>query len=364
MVKTLTQIDHIRTRLGMYVPTDHANKPIDEAWSVLLDELVADGVRAFASGDASRLEIRCCHETGEIAIGHDGPGNLCHKLAAAFQEGSGTCMGGTYGSFWHESDKIKAAYVTRYDLMTYAILSALSKKMAVETYVDGEWRATVCSDGKIGAEERLLSGLIPTDARRFVWVRFIIDPKYIAEDKGRSPYSADLLQEFGRSLACAYPGLIVAVNEREYMFPQGIEYMVKARMAIVGSETLMEPRIAESNGVAVACGIVRRRNGGRKITGSAFVNGREIKSHDVLVNLIESVGNCLLDCRSLRSRDYEFVFAASVKMPIQSEDTSLPNVADICSWTWHSSSGASDGISRYVTSFGRCLLKLLGGYMK
>ena len=354
MVKTLTQIDHIRTRLGMYVPTDHANKPIDEAWSVLLDELVADGVRAFASGDASRLEIRCCHETGEIAIGHDGPdGNVCRKIAASFRGEQGDV-----------SNQLKEVCITRYDWMTYAILNALSLKMTIETYVDGEWRANVCCDGRVGSEERLLNGLIPTDARRFVWVRFVIDPKYIAEDKGRSPYSADLLQKFGRSLACAYPGLIVAVNEREYMFPQGIEYMVKARMAIVGSETLMEPRIAESNGVAVACGIVRRRNGGRKITGAAFVNGREIKSHDVLVNLIESVGNCLLDCRSLRSRDYEFVFAASVKMPIQSEDTSLPYVADICSWTWHSSSGAPDGISRYVTSFGRCLLKLLGGYMK
>lgn len=352
MIKTLTPIEHIRARLGMYVPV-RDNKPMDEAWGVLLYELAADGVRAFARGDASRLEIRSCQETGEIAIGHDGPdGNMCRNIAASFRGEQGDV-----------SNQLKEVCITRYDWMTYAILNALSLKMTIETYVDGEWRANVCCDGRVGSDERLLSGLLPTDAERFVWVRFVIDPNYLAEDKGRSPYSADSLQNFGRSLACAHPGLRVAVDKREYMFPHCIEDIVAERMGKFDSEVLIQPRMAQSNGLSVACGLVRKRTPGRKISAAAFINGREIKGYDILAELIRSAGNCLLDCRCFHSCDYEFIFMASGKVPILSSETSLEDVADICTWT-QSSSVAPQTHSFYVTAFGRCLFKLLGEYMK
>jgi hypothetical protein len=248
--------------------------------------------------------------------------------------------------------------------MTYAILNALSQKMTVETYVDGEWRANVCRDGKVGPEERLLSGLLPTDTERFVWIRFVIDPNYLAEDKGRSPYSADSLQDFGRSLACAHPGLRVIVDKHEYMFPHCIEDIVVERMVKLDSEVLMKPRMAQSNGVSVACGLVRRRNPGRRISGAAFINGREIKNYDILAELVRGAGNCLLDCRCFHSCDYEFVFMASGKVPILSSEVSLAYVADICTWTQSSHSAAPETHSRYVTAFGRCLLKVLGEFMK
>lgn len=352
MIKTMTPIEHIRTRLGMYVPT-RDNKPMDYAWGVLLYELAADGVRAFARGDASRMEIRYCQETGEIAIGHDGPdGDMCRNIAASFR-----------GEQGRVSNQLEEVYLTRYDWLTYAILSALSQKMTVETYVDGEWRANVCRDGKVGPEEPLLNGLLPADTKRFVWVRFVIDPRYLAEDKGRSPYSADSLQDFGRSLACAHPGLRVIVGKHEYMFPKGIEDMVAEWMAKLDSDVLMKPRMAQSNGMSVACGFVRRRNPHRKISGAAFINGREIKNYDLLAGLIQSTGNCLLDCRCFQSFDYEFFFVASWKVPILSSEASLQYMVDICTRP-QSSFFAPQTHSCYVTAFGRCLLKLLGEYMK
>lgn len=351
MIK-LTPIEHIRARLGMYVPT-RGDMPIDEVWDILLQELMADGVRAFARGAASRLEIRCNQDTGEVAIGHDGPdGNMCSNIAASFR--------GEHGDV---SNQLKEVCITRYDWMTYAILNALSLKMTVETYVDGEWRACVCRDGKVCPEERLLNGLLPADTRRFVWVRFVIDPNYLAEDKGRSPYSADSLQNFGRSLACAHPGLRVIVDKREYMFPHCIEDIVVERMGKFDSEVLIQPKMAQSNGMSVACGLVRRRSPGRKISVAAFINGREIKDYDILAELIRDAGNCLLDCRCFHSCDYEFIIMASGKVPILSSEASLEYMADICTWT-QSSSVAPQTHSFYVTAFGRCLLKLLGEYMK
>ena len=340
MIKTLKPIDHIRMRLGMYVPSNYDGRPTKEAWDVLLHELVADGVRAFARGEASRLEIMYNQDTGEVAIGHDGPdGNMCRKIAEAFQ-GFGSCMGGPCESPGYEPEK--EVYLTRYDLLTYAILNALSQKMTIETYVDGEWLANVCRNGKVEVEERLFNGLLPKDASRFVWVRFVIDPKYMSEDEGLSPYSADFLQDFGRSLAGAHQGLRVVVNKHEYMFPRGIEDMVAERMAKLGSEVLLPARMVETNGMSLACGIVRRKNPGRKISGTAMVNGIKIKDRKILEGLMERVCDCLSDCRQLRSFDYEFVFVAAGKAL----------ATDGTDWSFCAS------------SFNWCLCKLLGGFMK
>ena len=331
MIKTMTPIDHIRARLGMYIPT-RDNKPIDDAWNVLLYELAADGVRAFARGDASRMEIRYCQETGEIAIGHDGPdGNMCRNIAASFRGEQGDV-----------SNRFNEVCVTRYEWMTYAILSALSQKMIVETYVDGEWRANGCRDGKVGPEERLLNGLLPADTERFVWVRFVVDPKYLAEDKGCSPYSLDLIEELGKNLACMHPGLRMVVNGREYVFPNGLMDVATERMAKLGSDVLMQARIVETKEMSLACGIVRRKNPGRKISGTAMVNGIKIKDRKILEGLMESVCDCLADCRQLRSFDFEFVFVAAANAL----------VTDGTDWSFCSS------------SFNWCLCKLLGGFMK
>lgn len=361
MVKTLKPIDHIRMRLGMYVPT-WDNKPTNEAWDVLLHELVADGVRAFARGGASRLEIMYNQDTGEVAIGHDGPdGNMCRKIAEAFQ-GFGSCMGGPCESPGYEPEK--EVYLTRYDLLTYAILNALSQKMTVETYADGEWRANVCSDGKVGPEERLFSSLLPKGAKRFVWVRFVINPKYMSEDKGLSPYSADFLQDFGRSLAGAHQGLRVVVNKHEYMFPRGIEDMVAERLAKLDSEVLMRPRMARSNGMTLACGIVKRRSPGRKISGAAFINGREIRNGRTLAILLHNIGNTLSDCRRLQSCNYEFVFMAAGKVSC-SADGSLSSLTSLCSESMTIGTyDVNSASSQYVLSLGRCLLKILGGFMR
>lgn len=327
----LTLIEHVKKRLGMYLPL-HDGKLSDDAWNILLHELLANGIRAFVRGEAARLEIRHDQETGEVAIGHDGPdGNMCQNIANALQ-----------GIDLHKIDQPQGDYYTRYDWLTYAILGALTKKMAVETYVDGEWRATVIRDGRIGVEERLLSGLLPTDTRSFVWVRFVIDSQYLQEDKGCSPYSLDLIEDLGKNLACMYPGLRMVVNGREYEFPNGLVDVATERMAKLGSDVLMPARMVETKEMSLACGIVRRKNPGRKISGTAMVNGIKIKDRKILEGLMESVCDCLADCRQLRSCDYEFVFVAAANAL----------VTDGTDWSFCSS------------FFNWCLCKLLGGFMK
>ena len=327
----LTLIEHVKKRLGMYLPL-HDGKLSDDAWNILLHELLADGVRAFERGESTRLEIRCDQETGEIAIGHDGPdGNMCQHIANALQ-----------GVDIHKTKHPQGDYHTRYDWLTYAILGALTKKMTIETYADGEWRATVIHNGETGVEERLLDGLLPKDARRFVWVRFVVDSQYLSEDNGCSPYSLDSLVDLGRNMACMYPGLRVVVNGREYEFPNGLVDVVTERMAKLGSEVLLPARMVETNGMSLACGIVRRKNSGRKISGTAMVNGYKIKDRKILEGLMESVCDCLSDCRQLHSFDYEFVFFAAGK------------VLDTDGTDW----------SFCASSFNWCLCKLLGGFVK
>lgn len=327
----LTLIEHVKKRLGMYLPL-HDGKLSDDAWNILLHELFADGVRAFERGDSTRLEIRCDQETGEIAIGHDGPdGNMCQYVANALQ-----------GVDIHKTKHPEGDYHTRYDWLTYAILGALTKKMTIEIYADGEWRATVIHKGETGVEERLLNGLLPKSARRFVWVRFVVDSQYLSEDNGCTPYSLDSLVDLGRNMACMYPGLRVVVDGRENAFPNGLVDVVTERMAKLGSEVLLPTRMVETNGMSLACGIVRRRNPGRRISGTAMVNGYKIKDRRILEGLMGRVCECLSDCRQLRSFDYEFVFVAAGKTL----------ATDGTDWSF------------CVSSFNWCLCKLLGGFMK
>jgi len=327
----LTLIEHVKKRLGMYLPL-HDGKLSDDTWNILLHELLADGVRAFVRGESTRLEIRCDQETGEIAIGHDGPdGNMCQYIANALQ-----------GIDLHKIDQPQGDYYTRYDWLTYAILGALTKKLTIEIYADGEWRATVIHNGETGVEERLLDGLLPKNARRFVWVRFVIDSQYLSEEKGCTPYSLDSLVDLGRNMACMYPGLRVVVDGREHAFPNGLLDVVTERMAKLGSEVLLPARMVETNGMSLACGIVRRKNPGRKISGTAMVNGIKIKDRKILEGLMESVCDCLADCRQFRSFDYEFVFVAAGKAL----------ATDGTDWSFCAS------------SFNWCLCKLLGGFMK
>ena len=135
------------------------------------------------------------------------------------------------------------------------------------------------------------------------------------------------------------------------------------RLAKLDSEVLMRPRMARSNGMTLACGIVKRRSPGRKISGKAFVNGREIINGRTLAILQHNIGNTLSDCRRLQSCNYEFVFMAAGKVSYSADG--LSSLTSSCSECMTLGTfDVNNASSQYALSFGRCLLKILGGFMR
>lgn len=318
----MTIIEHIRLRTGMYMPTN-ANLPTKEAWDVLLLELVADGVRAFTRGAASRIEIRFNPETGCISIGHDGPqAKTLDRIAKALDSGSsGGCLDD------EEERREQEAFPSRYGDLKYALINALSLKVTVETYVGGKWRAVKCLNGNVGPIEVLMPGLIEPGIDRFFHFAYAVDPQFLSEDSAPTPYSEEELQELGETLAWEHPGLRVVVNNQEHFSRHGVEALVSKWIGECGGDVLMVPATSRCGGVTVTCGATRRNGLGRRIVGRAFLNGREVKSSTLLTEVSRMVCDWICSCRDFQTCGYDFHWVVSGHIPM--DDKMLQWVCDI-----------------------------------
>ena len=65
-------LDHMKLRLGMYIPVQNDGRPTDGVWMVLLREVVEGVVGAFRAGKVRQLEIRSGAKGCSISIRCDG----------------------------------------------------------------------------------------------------------------------------------------------------------------------------------------------------------------------------------------------------------------------------------------------------
>lgn len=343
----------------MYVPVEGNGVPQFAAWDILLHDLAADGVGAFARGEAGEIEICFNEETGAVTIGHDGPrkntlGRVVKALDSGMldEKGDGEEAGGPPG-----------ALATHYGELKYAIINALSREVTTESFLDGKWQAVRCGNGNVGPIEDLMPGLVDPGTERFFRFRFVVDPLYLPDDGDCSPFSEKMFHVFGESLARDHPGLRVVVNGHEYVFHDDAEGLVAKLLAESGEDILMAPVVSRRGDVTLACGATRRKGIGRKIVCRIFLNGNETQSDELLLDLSQSASNWICSCRVFQSCGYDFHLVASVRVPVN--DATAPWIDYVCSsWDESDDDSYQSHTLQANSMLNRCLIDVFAGMQK
>ena len=359
-VGTMSLIEHIQSRLGMYVPTDDG-KPTKAVWDMLLYELTAFGVRAFSRGETMRIEIDYNHETGMLSINHEDScadilGLVSKALDSVSEELGALCR----------DRAAQAACYTRYCEMIFPIVNALSAKLVVEAFHDGEWTAVICRNGNVGPIERLVPELADSSWRHHFCIRFKIDPRYLPEDE-TGPYAEDGLQDFGDGLACTHPGLCVVVNGSEHLHLRGMVDFVTDRLGGDHEGILMEPKTFHCGDVSVSCGARKRKDVARRIFSQMFINGRRVQSTAILAMLSELVCDWIGDARKFQNGGYELVFAVSGTFPYDVQDFSdLDRILYVSDGAWRDMGAFRDNtmLSHLVSTVKRCMIDAFAGIQR
>ena len=354
---TLTPVEHIRLRTGMYMPTTDG-KPTEWAWDGLLFELSAFGVRAFARGEASRIEINFNQETGSLSFSHDASESELFRHAAKAldsycEELQALCSG----------KAAQEACRTRYDSLLFTLVNALSAKLAMEVFQGDEWYSVTCRDGTVGPVERLMPELAEPVQGCCFNIRFTISPRFLPESE-TCPWSEERLQDFAACLACAHPGLRVVVNGHEHLHKRGMEDFVTGRIGNDHADILMEAATFHCGDVSFSCGARKRADGARRIFGQMFINGRRVQSTAVLAMFSGLVCDWIGDAHAFRQDGYEFVFAVSGKLPYDVDDLDTnKSVIDICLDAGMDAGGMryNPVLSRLISAVKRCMIDAFAG---
>lgn len=358
-ILTLTPVEHIRLRTGMYMPTTDG-KPAEGAWDGLLFELSAFGVRAFARGEASRIEINFNQETGSLSFSHDAPEVKLFRYAAKNLDSYYDC--GELRAL-HSDKAAQEACQTRYNELLFTIANALSAKLTMEVFQGDEWYSVTCRDGIVGPVKRLKPELAKPVQGPYFNIRFTISQRFLPESEN-CPYSEERLQDFADCLACAHPGLRVVVNGREHLHKRGMRDFVADHIGNDQADILMEVATFHCGDVSFSCGARKRPDGARRIVGQVFINGRRVLSSAVLAMFAELVCDWIGDARAFRQGGYELVFAISGKLPYDADDfRTADRVVDICLSSWVDANEMRDNpvLVRFVSAVKRCMIDAFAG---
>ena len=140
--------------------------------------------------------------------------------------------------------------------------------------------------------------------------------------------------------------------------------MVMEKVLQTDAEVLMEPVKVSCDGITFACGAVRREHG-RRISGSVFLNGREIKSIWATEHIYRNVFACICESDVFRGQDYDFIFAVSKVCCF--ENSPLEETIKAFSWDlgrMDCSDVRYTILSDYSLAVGRCVIRAFNGCFK
>jgi hypothetical protein len=194
------------------------------------------------------------------------------------------------------------------------MITALSRRLKIEICKDGEWYAVQCMEGNVGALERVFSEIMGT----VNCVRISFSPSeqfYESEKQIDEVWSDEALEGLVNGLAARYPGLVVSYNGKRFVYKNGVQGLIEKVLEPLGGGTAMCPRSVANGGVSFACGAARRDDLIRRVFGSLYLNGREVKNPNVMGRIMEMAVNLLVDNGGICASGYDFVFVANVCYP-------------------------------------------------
>lgn len=215
-IKTLSSLEHIRLRPGMYIGRMGDGSHPDDGIYILIKEVIDNSVDEFIMGIGRRIDVSI--NENEVSIRDYGSGIPLGKLVDCV---SVMNTGGKY------NDEIYQFSVGLNGVGTKAV-NALSEKFTVVSHRDGKFKQAIFETGKLIGES---DG--KTQAKNGTLVSFIPDSKLFPKYKFELEYIEKRLWMY----AYLNSGLSLYLNGNRFYSKEGLEDLIKDE---VGEEKIYD----------------------------------------------------------------------------------------------------------------------------
>jgi len=246
-IQTLSALEHIRKRTGMYIGRVGDGSQYDDGIYVLLKEVIDNAVDEFIMGYGKRVEITI--EGTKVTVRDFGRGIPLGKVVECV---SRINTGAKY------NDDVFQFSVGLNGVGTKAV-NALSASFLVQSHRDGRQAGARFERGEL---VKNLSGKCPKDPNGTL-IEFEPDPDIF----GTVEFLDDLVERRLRLYACLHAGLTLVYNGREIVSRNGLTDLV---LEEVGEEAVYAPLHHRSPALEIAFTHTQRYNE----TFFSFVNGQ------------------------------------------------------------------------------------------
>jgi topoisomerase-4 subunit B len=218
-IRTLSGLEHIRHRPGMYIGTLGDGSSIDDGIYILLKEVMDNSIDEFKMNAGSRIEVNV--EDGKrISVRDYGRGIPQGKLIE--------CVSEPKTSAKFESDKTKKVFKNSIGMNGVGIkaVTALSSRFVVSSYRDGKVRTAVFERGILKNDVTE-----PTDEENGTFIFFEPDDTKFLNYRFHDDYLESMMQMY----SYVNVGLTIKLNEKQFVSHRGLEDLFQDRMT---SDTL------------------------------------------------------------------------------------------------------------------------------
>jgi DNA gyrase subunit B/topoisomerase-4 subunit B len=220
-IKTLSSLDHIRLRTGMYIGRIGNGNHYDDGCYILMKELIDNAVDEYIMGHGK--EIRITREDKKVTVRDFGRGIPLGKLV--------DCVS-TINTGAKYNDEVFQFSVGLNGVGTKAV-NALSKQFLVRSHRDGEFMEAVFKQGKLKTEKGGKEAKEPNGT----FVQFEADPDIFKDYEYREEHIEHRLRHY----SYLNPGLKLIYNDKLFQSRHGLLDLVMEDLKADGAEPIYPP---------------------------------------------------------------------------------------------------------------------------
>jgi DNA gyrase subunit B/topoisomerase-4 subunit B len=209
-IQTLSALEHIRKRTGMYIGRTGDGSQYEDGIYILLKEVLDNAVDEFIMGYGQRVEIAINYNTGEVCVRDYGRGIPLGKVVECVSQIN------TNGKF---NDDAFQFSVGMNGVGTKAV-NALSTDFEVRAFRDGDFSEAFFKQGVLISQKR---GKCPVPQRNGTLVRFTPDPEIFKKYQFREEHIARRM----RMYAYLNAGLTLDVNGIQFVSENGLLNLIR-----------------------------------------------------------------------------------------------------------------------------------------
>jgi DNA gyrase subunit B/topoisomerase-4 subunit B len=220
-IKTLSSLEHIRLRTGMYIGRIGDGSNYDDGCYVLLKEVIDNAIDEFIMGHGKDVQISI--EDTAVSVRDFGRGIPLGKLVDCVSKIN---TGAKY------NDDVFQFSVGLNGVGTKAV-NALSKEFLARSYRDGEFVEATFRAGKLKGEK---SGKTPGEPDG-TFIQFTPDPDIFKS----SVYRPEFVEKRLRHYSYLNPGLKLIFNGQTFVSNNGLLDLVMEELRVDNSEPIYNP---------------------------------------------------------------------------------------------------------------------------